>query len=165
MNTIKISLFVCIVLAGLFACGSEDDDFFQIKYSSNDLVKLHGDDTKHWIVEGYYSNYNQKTLQEKNACFIDDTYMFQKGSNEITVIPGEVSCDQNYPEDEVIAASYTFYEEDGVVFISIGQSVVVNDIVKNTFFSLQLVELSDSHMIFASGEKGNYMKAIVFVAI
>ncbi len=54
---------------------------------------------------------------------------------------------------------------NGLVFISIGKEISINGVTKNTFFSLQLVELSMDQMIFASGEKGNYQKAIVFLAI
>ncbi|MEB2776072.1 hypothetical protein SYJ56_12185 [Algoriphagus sp. D3-2-R+10] len=165
MKTLKTALLVSVFLFSFFACNSDDEGSFQIKYSSEDLVKLTGEDFKHWGIQAYYANYNQKILHDKSTCYTDDIFVFQNGSNEIMVIPGEVSCNLGEPEDEITTASYEFYEEDGLIFISISKAVSVNDVIKNTFFSLQLVELTDTQMIFASGEKGDYKVAIVFVAV
>lgn len=163
MNILKSVFFVCFLLLSLFACSSDEEPLFKDKYTAEDLAKLDGGDFKQWELIAFYDNHNQKILSAKNACFIDDIFVFQKGLNEIQVIPGEVGCNNVNPEDETTTASYEFYEQEGIVFISISKASTVNGVIKNNFFSLQLVELSDNQMIFASGEKGNYGMALVFV--
>lgn len=165
MKSLKFTLLVSVFLFSLFGCNSDDDIPFQTKYSSEDLVKLFGGDSKHWGIQAFYDNYNQKIFNDKSDCYTDDTFVFQKGSNEIMVILGQESCNLGDPEDEITTASYEFYENDGLIFISIGKAVSVNGAIKNTFFSLQLVELTDTQMIFASGGKGDYKSAIVFIAV
>lgn len=159
------TIFVSVLLVIFFACNSDDELSFQTKYTAEDLSKMSGDNSKKWGIQAYYDHYNQKVLHAKSGCYTDDTFVFQKGSTEILVTPGEVACYDGSAEDEITTASYDFYEENGLVFISIGKAVLLNGITKNTFFSLQLVELSSDQMIFASGDIGNYQKAIVFVAI
>ncbi|MFC5627164.1 hypothetical protein [Algoriphagus winogradskyi] len=162
---LRYSLFIAsFILLSLTACSSDEDPLFQDKYTSEDLIQLHGVDQKNWRIEAYYDNYNQKVLSAKNACFVDDIYVFQKGTKTVQVVPGEISCSEVEPENEITTASYEFYEQEGLIFISISKASLVNGVIKNNFFSLQLVELSNSKMIFASGEKGNYEVAIVFSA-
>lgn len=165
MKSLKSTLLVSVFLFSLFGCNSDDDIPFQTKYSSEDLVKLFGGDSKHWGIQAFYDNYNQKIFNDKSDCYTDDTFAFQKGSNEIMVILGQESYNLGDPEDEITTASYEFYENDGLIFISIGKAVSVNGAIKNAFFSLQLVELTDTQMIFASGGKGDYKSAIVFIAV
>ncbi|WP_425636290.1 hypothetical protein ACPUEN_12715 [Algoriphagus yeomjeoni] len=163
---ISHSLFLAsFIFLILFACSPDEEPLFQEKYTTEDLYKLHGTDLKDWRIEAFYDNYKQKVLSAKNACFIDDIFVFQKGTNEIQVVPGEISCSDVDPEDEITTASYEFYEQEGLIFISISKASVVNGVIKNNFFSLQLVELSNSKMIFASGEKGDYGMSLVFVSI
>nr|WP_091695906.1 hypothetical protein [Algoriphagus locisalis] len=164
MRILKSIFFASFILLTLFACTTDEEPLFQEKYTADDLVKLYGDDFKQWELQAFYDNYNQKRLSDRNACFVDDFFVFQKDSKQINVTPGEVGCDNVAAEDEITTASYEFYEEDGFVFISIAKASSVNGVIKNKFFSLQLVELSDKEMIFASGEKGNYEMALVFVA-
>jgi hypothetical protein len=159
------TVFVSVFLVIFFACNSDDDFSFQSKYTAEDIDKMSGDNSKKWSIQAYYDHYNQKVLNAKSGCHTDDIFVFQKGSTEIQVTRGEVSCYEGSAEDEITTASYDFYEENGQIFISIGKAVSLNGVTKNTFFSLQLVELSNDHMIFASGEKGNYQVALVFVAI
>tara|TARA_R110002020_G_scaffold183023_1_gene378907 strand:- start:558 stop:1055 length:498 start_codon:yes stop_codon:yes gene_type:complete len=165
MNILKSILFASVLLISLVSCNSDDEPVFQDKYTSEDFIQLHGADLKEWRIMAFYDDFNQKTISSRSACFTDDIFVFQKGTNEIQVTPGEVSCSNVDPEDEITTASYEFYEQEGLVFISINKASSVNGVIKNTFFSLQLVELSDSQMIFASGEKGNYQMALVFVVI
>ncbi|MEP0714440.1 hypothetical protein [Algoriphagus sp.] len=163
MNIFKSLFFVILLLLCLFSCISDEESFYQEKYKSEDLVKLHGEDFKLWELQAFYDNYEQKVLSERNACFIDDVYVFKKDSKEIQVTAGEVGCSKVNSKDETTTASYEFYEDEGLVFISISKASEVNGVIKNNFFSLQLVELSASQMIFAAGEKGNYGMALVFV--
>lgn len=163
MENLKSLFFASFLLLSLSACSSDEEPLFEDKYTAEDLVKLHGDDLKQWELQAFYDNHNQKILSAKNACFIDDIFVFQKGSKEVQVIPGEVACNNVNPEDETTTASYEFYEQEGFVFISISKASTVNGIIKNNFFSLQLVELSDNQMTLASGEKGNYGMVLVFV--
>lgn len=165
MRTLPHTLFTSLLLVIFFACNSADESSFQTKYTAEDLIKMSGDNSKQWRIHAYYDHYNQKILNTKSPCYTDDDFVFQKGSNEILVNQGEVACYEVSVENELTTASYEFYEEDGLVFISIGKAIAINGVTKNTFFSLQLVELSTDEMIFASGERGNYQKAIVFVAI
>lgn len=165
MNNLKSILFASILLISLVSCNTDDEPVFQDKYTSEDLIRLHGADLKEWKIMAFYDDFNQKTNSSRSACFTDDIFVFQKGTNEIQVTPGEVSCSNIDPEDEITTASYEFYEQEGLVFISISKASSVNGVIKNTFFSLQLVELSNTEMIFASGEKGNYKMALVFVVI
>jgi hypothetical protein len=159
------TLFVSVLLFIFFECNSDDESSFQTKYTAEDLAKMSGDNSKQWSIQAYYDHYNQKILNAKSACYTDDIFVFHKGMNEILVTAREVTCYDGSAEDEITTASYEFYEEDGPVFISIGKAISLNGVTKNTFFSLQLVELSNDEMIFASGDKGNYQMAIVFVAI
>ncbi|WP_439487541.1 hypothetical protein [Algoriphagus sp.] len=163
MKIFKSIFFASFILLNLFACATDEEPLFQDKYTAEDLAKLHGGDFKQWELQAFYTNYNQKQLSEKNACFVDDFFVFQKDSNEINVTPGEVGCDNVAAEEEMTTASYEFYEEEGLVFISIAKASSVNGVIKNNFFSLQLVGLSTNQMIFASGEKGDYRIALVFV--
>ncbi|WP_339754130.1 hypothetical protein [Algoriphagus aquimarinus] len=164
MKTLKNVIVISALFFSFFSCNLEDESFFQVKYTIEDLVKIDAGDSKSWSIQGYYSNYNQGVMKEDSPCYVDDIFTFQKGSTEITVIPGEVSCYMGDSKEEITTASYEFYEEEGLVFLSISKAVQVNGVTKNTFFSLQLVELSNDHMIFSSGEKGNYEVAIVLIA-
>ena len=165
MKLLESKFFIGFTLLCLFSCAAKEQPFFQDKYTSADLLKIHGGHLKDWRIEAFYENYKQKVPSQKNACFIDDSYVFQIGTNEIQVKPGEISCSNVDAADELTSASYSFYEEEGLLFISISKAFSINGVIKNNFFSLQLVELSDTHMIFASGEKDNYEMALVFEAI
>lgn len=165
MRTLLNKFFTSVLLLSFFACISTDESSYQTIFTADDLIKMSGDTSKQWSIHAYYDHYNQKILNTKNACYTDDIFVFQNGNNEILVTPGEVTCYDGTVEDEITTASYNFYPENGLVFISIGKAIEKNGVTKNTIFSLQLVELSADQMIFASGEKGNYQKALVFVAI
>lgn len=157
------SLIVLIFLTTFFtACNNDDNDdnSYEI-YTKADLGLLHNDSAKTWKLEAYYQNYDNR-LSEQNDCFIDDTYIFKTENEVIEVINGSENC--YYGSDEIAEAKYTFYEETGFVFLTMIRGLVTSDLNKSKSFSLKLIELKDNRMVFASGDKGNYKIALIFVS-
>lgn len=161
-NYYLFSTLLLIVLSFTSCSNDDNTSNYRNSYTTADLQIIHNNDSKNWILEGYYDQYNSKTLNKDNACYTDEQFSFTANDGQITVISGEENCFANASQTELTTASYTFYEENGSIFITISKNAELGEVTKSVFFSLQLVELEENLMIFASGEQNNYGKALVF---
>ncbi|MCG1036230.1 hypothetical protein [Polaribacter sargassicola] len=158
MNKLKLPLALIFLLLVFTGCSSDDDDLSEI-YSVDDLSLLHNGSFKEWQLEGYYVNYDN-WISEQNDCLVDDSYIF-KIDNEVEVISGGVNC--YYGDSEIAEAKYTFYEEEGTIWLTMIRGEISDDIVSSTSFSLKLIELTEDRMVFSSGDKADYETALIFV--
>ncbi|WP_196891240.1 hypothetical protein [Aureivirga marina] len=161
-------LLLLITAITLLSCSKDDDStgFNTEIYTKEKLEILHGGSTKKWVLENYYSSY--PNISKKEDCYVDDIYEFTNIEDEedenkfiVNVIAGDISCSPHFPT-EVATASISLYEESGTVYLSTGRGYEKEDIVKVTFFSLPLVELTEDRIIFSSGENLNNEKVLIF---
>ncbi|MCL5246643.1 lipocalin family protein [Cellulophaga sp. 20_2_10] len=159
MKNLKLPILLLFLLILTTACTSDDDAAME-SYTIEDLSKMHNNSSKTWKLEAYYSDHNSKQKSKQNDCFIDDTYIF-KPDGIVEIISGTENC--YYGANELAEAEYTFYEDKGLLFLTIIRGEVTDDLVKTTSFSLQLLELTENRMVFSSGDKNNYKKSLIFI--
>jgi hypothetical protein len=159
MSTLKLAISLITLLIVFTGCNENDDDNPMETYTSEDLNLLHNNSSKTWKLEAYYERHDSQ-ISSLNDCFIDDTYIF-KTDNEVEVISGGESC--HYGNSEIAEARYRFYAEEGMVFFTMIRGKITNNVVRSTFFSLKLIALEEDRMVFASGDKSNYERALIFV--
>ncbi|MCF4101874.1 hypothetical protein L1I30_09365 [Gillisia sp. M10.2A] len=159
---LKLSLLFTFLLIIIVGCSKDDDSIFSNTYTSEDLLLIHGETSKTWKLEAFYENYNYEYLDENNDCFVDDQYIFNVDNEIVEVKVGDENC--YYGESEIAEATYSFYEETGNVFFTMIRGEITEDLVVSRSFTLQLVELEKNRMLFASGEKGDYKKVLLFTA-
>ncbi|MDO6490180.1 MULTISPECIES: hypothetical protein [unclassified Cellulophaga] len=161
MNNSKLLLLSLFILITTASCSSDDDDASQELYTQEDLSIMHNNSSKTWQLEAYYSDYNYKQKSKQNDCLVDDIYTF-KPDGIIEVVAGLENC--YYGDNEIAEAEYRFYEDEGLLYITIIRGEVTEDLVKTTSFSLHLIELTENRMVFASGDKDNYKISLIFIA-
>ncbi|WP_179353791.1 hypothetical protein [Winogradskyella vidalii] len=159
MSKLKLPIILTFLLIVFTACSKDDDTSNEI-YTIEDLDLLHNNSSKIWELEAYYQNYNN-WLSDQNDCLIDDIYIF-KTDNEVEVISGNENC--YYGDSEIAEASYTFYEEEGSVWLTMTRGEITDEIFSSTFFTLKLIELEEDRMVFSSGNKKDYKTALIFVS-
>jgi hypothetical protein len=159
MGTLKLAIPLIILCIVFTACSKNDDDNSYEIYTIEDLNLLHNNSSKTWKLGAYYERYDNR-LSPLNDCFIDDSYIF-KTDNEVEVISGSENC--YFGNSEIAEAKYTFYTEEGMVFFTMIRGEITDDLVRSKSFSLQLIELKENRMVFASGDKRDYKRALIFV--
>ncbi|WP_340154953.1 hypothetical protein [uncultured Winogradskyella sp.] len=159
MTKLKLPIALTFFLILFIACSNDDEDNSYEIYTIEDLNLLHNNSSKTWELEAYYQNYDN-WISDQNDCFIDDSYIFQTDS-AIEVISGNENC--YYGTSEIAEASYAFYEEQGEVWLTMIRGEITDNTVSSTSFSLKLIELTEDKMVFSSGNKRNYKKALIFV--
>ena len=162
MNNYRIFFFSILSIL-LFNCNSESD--LDVLFTNADIVKIDGNSSKTWKVEYYYNNYNSKILNELNDCFVDDTFTFYKDNNIAEAKLDNISCFFNNPTEEAASLKYTLDNSRGRIFINISRGESFNGKFQSRLTILELQELSDNRMLFASGEKGNYMQTLILTAV
>ncbi|WP_077401576.1 hypothetical protein [Cellulophaga omnivescoria] len=160
MNNFKLSILSLLILIITTSCSSDDDNASQELYSTEDLSIMHNNSSKTWKLEAYFIDYNSKQKSEQNDCLVDDIYTF-KPNGIIEIVAGLENC--NYGDNEIAEAEYRFYEDEGHLFATMLRGEITNNLVKSTSFSLQLIELTENRMVFASGDKDNYKKSLIFI--
>jgi len=159
MSKLKLTITLTFLLIVFSACSKDDDTSNEI-YTNEDLKLLHNNASKTWKLEAYYENYDN-WISDQNDCLIDDIYIF-KTANEVEVISGNENC--YYGDSEIAEASYTFYEKEGGVWLTMTRGKITDDVVRSTFFKLKLIELEEGRMVFSSGNKSDYKTALIFVS-
>jgi hypothetical protein len=159
MIKLKLQIALIFLLIIFTACSADDDDNSYDIYTIEDLNLLHNNSSKTWELEAYYQNYDNR-ISDQNDCLVDDNYIF-KVDTEVVVIPGNQNC--YYGASEIAEANYTFYEEQGTVWLTMSQGEITENIFRSTSFSLKLIELTEDRMVFSSGDKGAYKRALIFV--
>lgn len=160
MNNFKLSILSLLILIITTSCSSDDDNASQELYSTEDLSIMHNNSSKTWKLEAYFIDYNSKQKSEQNDCLVDDIYTF-KPNGIIEIVAGLENC--YYGDNEIAEAEYRFYEDEGHLFATMIRGEITNNLVKSTSFSLQLIELTENRMVFASGDKDNYKKSLIFI--
>ncbi|SFZ91657.1 hypothetical protein SAMN05428642_102195 [Flaviramulus basaltis] len=164
MIKIKFLLLLTTILLIAISCSNSDDTVVEISYSAEDLQKMHSNSSKSWRIDNFYDDYEQNILSDFNDCYKDDTFNFFKDTNIIETQLGDMPCVSIIGNQEIATITYNFYENTGEVFINVTRSETNGTNFKTLFFLLELEELSDTKMVFSSGEKGNYGKTLVFVS-
>ena len=141
---------------------SKDDIFNEVKYTADDLQKIHGNSSKTWKVEAFYQNYETGLLSEFNDCYIDDAYTFFYDKNEAQVTLGSTSCFYNNPTEQGGSLTYSFYEDSGKIFINVSKGESLNENFRTELFILGLEELNETKMVFTAGESPYYGKTLIF---
>jgi len=159
----QFSLLYTLLLIVVFtACSTDDNNTnYKVSYTLQDLEVIHNGDSKSWNLEAHYNNYNSKSLNSDNACFIDEKYIFLE-DGAVDVLSGDINCFADETQTENTIVTYIFNEDNGSVYIRYAKNAELNEVTKSIFFSLQLVELEENLMIFAAGDRDNYGKALVF---
>ncbi|WP_405566260.1 hypothetical protein [Polaribacter sp. Asnod6-C07] len=161
----KISkIFVLSILSILLFSCSKDDEI-EAGFTSIDLQKIDGNSTKTWQVERFYSNYDSNILSEYNDCYTDDTFTFYKDNNEAEANLGAVSCFFDNPTEQAATLTYSINESEGRVFLNVSRGESFNNSFQSRLTILELQELTENRMLFASGDKGNYMQTLILTAI
>ena len=159
MSKLKLPITLIFLLIIFTACNKDDDDISYEIYTIEDLNLLHNNSSKTWKLEAYYRSYDN-TISDQNDCFIDDEYIF-KTDNKVEVISGNENC--FYGNSEIAEAKYSFYKEQGEVWLTMIRGEITNNIVRSMSFSLKLIELKEDRMVFSSGNKRDYDIALIFV--
>jgi hypothetical protein len=161
MSTLKLAIPLILLLIIFTGCDlyEIEDNRFDI-ITSKDLSLIHNNSSKTWKLEAYYDEHENNLLHSKNDCYTDDTYIF-KTYNEVEVIRGGESCHDG--NSEIAEGTYLFYAESGTFFFTMFRSRIINDTVRRTFMSLKLIELKENRMVFSTGNKNNYLRALIFV--
>lgn len=146
------------------SCNTSDDGPLDIRYTIEDLEKIHGNASKTWKVENFYQNFETKELSEYNDCYKDDVFVFFKDNNDVEVQLGETRCVSNSANEEFATLTYNFYEIDGKFFLNVSRAEANGNDFRNRFFLLGLEELSENRMLFAAGERGSYGKTLIFIS-
>jgi hypothetical protein len=143
MSKLKLPITLIFLLLIFTACNKDDDYLYEI-YTIEDLNLLHNNSSKKWKLETFYERYDNK-ISDQNDCFIDDNYIF-KIDLEVEVISGNENC--YYGNSEISEAKYTFYEEEGKVFLTMIRGKIIDNIVISKSFILELIELKEDRMVF-----------------
>ncbi|MBU3012053.1 hypothetical protein KO506_11615 [Polaribacter vadi] len=162
MKTYKV--FVLSILSILLFSCSKDDEI-ETGFTSIDLQKIDGNSSKTWQVDSFYSNYNSNILSEYNDCYTDDTFTFYKDKNEAEANLGTVSCFFDNPTEQAATLTYSINELNGRVFLNVSRGESFNNDFRSRLTILELEELTENRMLFAAGDKGNYMQTLILTAI
>ena len=158
--------FSILLLSTLFLYNcSKDDNELDVRYNTNDLQKLHANSSKTWVVESFFETYETNVLSEFNDCYKDDEFTFFENKNEAEASLGTVSCFYDNPTDQQATFTYKFYDDIGKVYLNVSRGESFNEKFTTRIFTLELEEISETRMVFASGEYPNYGKTIVFTAV
>ncbi len=158
------SLVLIISTLFLYNC-SKDDNELDVRYNINDLQKIHANSSKKWVVESFFLNYESNVLSEFNDCYTDDEFTFFDDTNEVQTILGNNSCFYDNPTDQQATFTYKFYDDIGKVYLNVSRGESSDEKFTSRLFILELEELTETRMVFASGEYPNYGKTIVFTAV
>ena len=158
--------FSILLLSTLFLYNcSKDDNELDVRYNTNDLQKLHANSSKTWVVESFFETYETNVLSEFNDCYTDDEFTFFENKNEAEASLGTVSCFYDNPTDQQATFTYKFYDDIGKVYLNVSRGESLDEKFTSRLFILELEEITETRMVFASGEYPNYGKTIVFTAV
>jgi hypothetical protein len=146
----------------LVACQSDDAPVAELKFTKDQLQTLHGESGRTWKVSVVYENYSQTEFSRFNNCYKDDLYTFSSDTTAVEVSLGSVRCFWPDATAESATVNYMYDEQSGRVFLEHGRAEQNGGFFYSHFFVMELVELSENRVFFASGENGRYSKAIVF---
>ncbi|QXP67998.1 hypothetical protein [Polaribacter sp. AHE13PA] len=163
MKNIYIFLLILTTLF-LYNC-SKDEKAIDVRYTINDLQKIHGNGSKTWKIEGFYKTYENDLLSEFNDCYTDDEYTFFYDTNEAQVTLGNTYCYYDNPTEQDGRLTYSFHESTGKIFINISKGESLDENFRNMLTILSLEELSETRMVFTGGEYPYYGKTLVFTSI
>lgn len=156
-----LSIFTSLLL---FNCSKENEEI-DFKYTTSDLKKINNDDSKTWIVDKFYLNFENEILSEFNDCYLDDSFTFYHNKEQAETNLGSKSCFYKNPTEQYATLSLKFYEETGKIFLNVSRGESLDNNFKTRLFILELKELSETRMLFASGDDpSNYGKTIIFTA-
>ncbi|AOW16133.1 hypothetical protein LPB03_01060 [Polaribacter vadi] len=161
----RIYSLVLIISTLFFSNCSKDDNELDVRYNTNDLQKLHANSSKKWLVESFFINYESNILSEYNDCYTDDEFTFFDDKKEVQTTLGNSSCFYDNPTDQQATLSYQFYDDIGKIYLNVSRGESFNEKFTTRIFTLELEEISETRMVFASGEYPNYGKTIVFTAV
>ncbi len=162
--TSKHAFITLLILATLFSCSSKNEEI-DFKYTTSDLKKINNDDSKTWIVDKFYLNFENEILSEFNDCYLDDSFTFYHNKEQAETNLGSKSCFYKNPTEQYATLSLKFYEETGKIFLNVSRGESLDNNFKTRLFILELKELSETRMLFASGDDpSNYGKTIIFTA-
>ncbi|AUC23073.1 MULTISPECIES: hypothetical protein [Polaribacter] len=155
-----------LIISSLFLYNcSKDDKDIDVRYTIDDLQKIHGNSSKTWKVEAFYKTYENDVLSELNECYTDDEYTFFYDKNEAQVTLGNISCYYDNPTEQEGRLTYSFYEDSGKIFINISKGESLNENFRTELTILGLEELSETRMVFTAGDYPYYGKALVFTSV
>jgi len=160
----KPNVYYFLLLLALFGCDKKDPEP-TLEFTQDELIQMHGDSEKRWKVKQLFSEHSRSRLSALKPCHIDDTYTFKADSQEIEVSLGTQSCFWDDPEQELVEVMYSYDETDGSLFLDHARGEVKDSESVQVYYFLKLRELSDTHMLFASGRIGNFSRAILFEAV
>lgn len=150
-----------LLCLGLVGCKS-DDDPPKIKFTTEQLKMVFGSSQKKWRIIAHYDDYSYNRLNNFNDCYKDDLYIFKADTEEVEVTLGELGCYWLEPEEQVANVSYFYYEEEGRFYIEHSRGESNGNHFASIFFMLELEEISETRLLFAAGDKGEYSKALEF---
>ncbi|KYG76184.1 hypothetical protein EV198_3310 [Roseivirga ehrenbergii] len=157
--------FLVILLSFTFLMGCKnDDDSPKIKFSAEQLKAVYGNSQKSWRVTAYYTNYSNNELSDFNDCYKDDVYIFKADNQEVEVVLGELGCYWPEPDEQVATVKYFYDEPTGKFIIEHSRGETSGDLFASQYYLLELEEMSETRLLFGSGENGKYSRAIVLEA-
>lgn len=123
---------------------------------------MHVGSVKSWQVKGVYLDYGDKERGISEACHLDDVYTFEANTREVTVSFGGTSCYWPDPDDEGANVLYTYYPENGQLFLDHGRGESKGAETASVFYIMKLKEISENQMLFFNGTEENPGCAILF---
>lgn len=165
MNSIQKPLKLTLIIM-LFAfatsCGSDDDQGPALEFTEADLLLMHGGSEKSWHVKEVYQDYGDNERSTSEACHQDDVYTFKSDTREVEVTFGDTACYWTEPDSEAAGVLYTYYPEDGSLFLDHARAEGKGAETASVFYIMKLREISEDRMLFFNGTPENPGRAILF---
>ncbi|GAB5524684.1 MAG: hypothetical protein Roseis2KO_25560 [Roseivirga sp.] len=155
----RIFYFSLILLSLFFASCSRDDTPAD-QFTPQDLSLIHDDSEKTWRITAFYSNYDQRILHDFNDCYMDDQYTFKASTEDVETLLGQQGCYWINPDEAAATISYSFNPENGLITLNHGRGESNGNEFASNFFFIQLLELSETRMLFADDIDGRLVRAI-----
>lgn len=149
----------------MFCCNSNRDDSPSLKFTSEQLVTLHGGAEKSWRIVAVYENYSANSLSNFNECFIDDIYTFKSDTDQVEVALGSSYCYWSSPDEAVANVEYSYDEVEGRIFLTQHRGEGLGDAFTSQFFFLELEEMTANRLVFTDKRDGKYLKTTILETV
>ncbi len=156
---------ILLLLLFIIISCSNNDELPEEGISAESIAFLHNDNFKNWKITHYYTNYEEKVLDEDlTKCMQDDVYTFFSDKKEGEVQFGENSCYKNYNDvaGESALASYEYSSENRKLDLYFGRGAYSTENKVQTAWSISTsCELmTQDKMIFSDKTDGSGIKII-----
>lgn len=160
----KRYVYYFLLILALFGCDKKDAEP-TLEFTQDQLMQMHGGSEKIWRIKQLIRDDSRSRLSQLKSCHVDDTYTFKSDSRDVAVTLGDESCFWEDADRELTDVFYFYSEESGELFLNHARGAEKDSAFSQLSYVLKLREISETHMLFASGQPNNYGRVMIFEVV